>query len=176
MQIQVKIFEDAKVASSNCRVCRRKLSNPTSVMLGIGPVCRGKVKGENMPMTRDLEDVVLLDTPITEGIIFGREGGKRVTNIPRVAELHSPDGFEWGYGGSGPADFALNILEAVLSSIRYNGPRKELQSGDKVFELSERLHQPFKSSFIATADHAKDNFISFDKVVAFIVESCSVYC
>ena len=23
---------------------------------------------------------------------------------------HSPDGFEWGYGGSGPADLALSIL------------------------------------------------------------------
>ena len=25
-------------------------------------------------------------------------------------DYHSPDGFEWGYGGSGPADLALAIL------------------------------------------------------------------
>jgi hypothetical protein len=28
--------------------------------------------------------------------------------------LHSPDGFEWGYGGSGPADLALSILADVI--------------------------------------------------------------
>lgn len=28
---------------------------------------------------------------------------------------HSPDGFEWGYTGSGPADLALAILQDVLA-------------------------------------------------------------
>ncbi|MGD8718380.1 MAG: DUF6166 domain-containing protein [Candidatus Zixiibacteriota bacterium] len=32
-----------------------------------------------------------------------------VTPLPHV-ERHSPDGFCWGYGGSGPADLALSIL------------------------------------------------------------------
>lgn len=27
---------------------------------------------------------------------------------------HSPDGFEWGYGGSGPADLALALVADVL--------------------------------------------------------------
>lgn len=27
---------------------------------------------------------------------------------------HSPDGFEWGYGGSGPADLARSIVGDVL--------------------------------------------------------------
>jgi hypothetical protein len=31
--------------------------------------------------------------------------------------LHSPDGFEWGYGGSGPADLARSILADVLGRI-----------------------------------------------------------
>ena len=31
---------------------------------------------------------------------------KRLLHIER----HSPDGFNWGYGGSGPADTALSIL------------------------------------------------------------------
>src|SRR6266436_5928682 len=31
---------------------------------------------------------------------------RQLRHIP----YHSPDGFEWGYGGSGPADLALNIL------------------------------------------------------------------
>lgn len=34
---------------------------------------------------------------------------KRLMHIVR----HSPDGFEWGYGGSGPSDLALSILTDV---------------------------------------------------------------
>lgn len=45
---------------------------------------------------------------------------------------HSPDGFEWGYHGSGPADLALNILDLIL-------PSKE----------ANRLHQLFKGQFVA---------------------------
>jgi len=47
-------------------------------------------------------------------------GGVRVTTYPGGQELtpsrsldverHSPAGFEWGYGGSGPAQLALAIL------------------------------------------------------------------
>jgi hypothetical protein len=36
------------------------------------------------------------------------------TNGPHRITRHSPDGFEWGYGGSGPADFALNILSVFI--------------------------------------------------------------
>ena len=32
----------------------------------------------------------------------------------RHVVLHSPTGFGWGYGGSGPADLALSILCAEL--------------------------------------------------------------
>lgn len=46
---------------------------------------------------------------------------------------HSPDGFNWGYGGSGPAQLALALLYDV--------------TGDK--ELSVRLHQFFKSDVVA---------------------------
>jgi len=49
---------------------------------------------------------------------------------------HSPDGFEWGYGGSGPSQLALAILLDVIG----NG--------------SEALkhYQQFKWDFIARAD------------------------
>ena len=45
---------------------------------------------------------------------------------------HSPDGFEWGYGGSGPAQLALAILADHLSSE---------PDGDK---LASMYHQEFK--------------------------------
>ena len=55
--------------------------------------------------------------------------GKKLKHI----ECHSPDGFEWGYGGSGPADLALSILADF--------------TGSK--ELAYKYHQAFKWEFIA---------------------------
>lgn len=49
---------------------------------------------------------------------------------------HSPDGFEWGYGGSGPSQLAL----AILFDITKDRP------------LSVRFHQRFKWDFIASVD------------------------
>jgi hypothetical protein len=34
--------------------------------------------------------------------------------LPRPIVRHSPTGFEWGYGGSGPSDLAANCLAVVL--------------------------------------------------------------
>ena len=48
---------------------------------------------------------------------------------------HSPDGFQWGYQGSGCAQLALAVLLDL--------------TGDA--ELSLRLHQEFKRHFIATS-------------------------
>lgn len=47
---------------------------------------------------------------------------------------HSPDGFNWGYGGSGPAQLALALLADALDS-----------DDEAVI-----LHQRFKWKFIAT--------------------------
>lgn len=52
--------------------------------------------------------------------------------LPHVV-LHSPTGYDWGYGGSGPADLALSILAHYL--------------GDR--HLAERLHQEFKWDVVA---------------------------
>ena len=62
---------------------------------------------------------------------------------------HLPDGFEWGYAGSGPADLALAILadyfneppELVLAALRSMWtPRSKAAA----------LHQSFKEGFVAT--------------------------
>ena len=46
---------------------------------------------------------------------------------------HSPTGFEWGYGGSGPAQLALALLADLL------------QNDDEAVNL----HQDFKFSIVA---------------------------
>lgn len=52
---------------------------------------------------------------------------------------HSPTGFEFGYGGSGPAQLALAILLDILNTEPEN-------------ELAIHLHQRFKVKFIAPQD------------------------
>jgi hypothetical protein len=68
----------------------------------------------------------------TEDIICSRDVNGIRTNVPRRIIKHSPDGFEFGYCGSGPADFALNILSVFIGQ-----------------ELAERYYQEFKFEFVA---------------------------
>jgi hypothetical protein len=49
---------------------------------------------------------------------------------------HSPDGFEWGYEGSGPAQLALAILAHVI----------------QLDTLAVRMHQEFKREFVGHFD------------------------
>lgn len=69
------------------------------------------------------------------GIVEVIEGGvSRSLPLRLDLENHSPTGFEWSYGGSGPAQLALAILADA--------------TGDD--ELAVRLHQPFKWRHVAT--------------------------
>lgn len=57
------------------------------------------------------------------------------TNLDPRFEIrsHSPTGFEWGYGGSGPAQLALAILVDHLSNI----------------DIAQNLYQAFKFKVIS---------------------------
>ena len=67
-------------------------------------------------------------------VICRRVDGKAVVEgITQAWVWHSPTGFEWGYGGSGPADLALNILLAIT----------------KDREFAKQHHQSFKWRFVA---------------------------
>lgn len=63
--------------------------------------------------------------------------GDRSEPLPHAIRRHSPDGFEWGYVGSGPSDLALNILLLVL-------PREE----------AERFYFAFRNEKIAHLNRA----------------------
>lgn len=64
-------------------------------------------------------------------------------SIPQSVVHHSPAGFEWGYGGSGPADLALNILAAI-----FPGDEVKCFRG-RCSETAWSLHQEFKWKFVA---------------------------
>lgn len=69
-----------------------------------------------------------------EDIVLRRNSDDSLTaNVPHKWKAHSPEGFEWGYGGSGPADLALNIL------LKFGLSRERAWS----------LHQDFKWHFVA---------------------------
>jgi hypothetical protein len=71
----------------------------------------------------------------TEGTLIERD----LQHYP----LHSPSGFGWGYGGSGPADLALAILIDYLGE---KPTKSDLINGRS---LAWSLHQQFKHDFVA---------------------------
>lgn len=65
-------------------------------------------------------------------VFVHRKGGSAILNPRLDLRNHSPDGFNWGYGGSGPAQLALALLADVASD-----------------EMALRYYQRFKSAFVA---------------------------
>ncbi len=91
-----------------------------------------------------------------------------VTNVPWNLVWHSPNGMNYGYRGSGPADFALNIVEAILRSKDWEDEGKVSMPGKgEAYKLAVELHQPFKQTFIEKANPLAGHFIPFDDAVFF---------
>lgn len=74
------------------------------------------------------------------------ELGNAVCNVPRPIIHHSPDGFEWGYHGSGPADLALCLAHAYIRTPSKNALK--LFKG-RCAELTWACHQDLKRYFVA---------------------------
>ncbi|MDP9484728.1 MAG: hypothetical protein M3Q49_02860 [Actinomycetota bacterium] len=103
-----------------------------------------------LPWDPETGDVVLRRVPDFEGGLNTADElmQKVQTNVPWSVIRHSPSGFEWGYGGSGPADFALNILN------RFETPGTDGEEPEACFDgVASRtamvLHQEFKEDFLA---------------------------
>lgn len=117
--------------SNKCKRCRRILKDPVSIDAGLGPVCRSKVA-----FVATVQRVPPLEPFATVGLVCQRAAdGTALVNLKQTIVRHSPTGFEWGYGGSGPADLALNVLAAVI--------------GQRLAEAGG-LYQNFKRDLIET--------------------------
>jgi hypothetical protein len=78
-----------------------------------------------------------------------RIDGRRLSPVPsQQVWNHSPDGFNWGYAGSGPAQLALAILLAA--------------GLDE--ERAVRLHQWFKADYIQHLPQAEFFTLDVDVV------------
>ncbi|MPZ50989.1 MAG: hypothetical protein GEU75_17095 [Dehalococcoidia bacterium] len=65
-----------------------------------------------------------------------------------IVTYHSPDGIEWGYPGSGPADLALSILTDYFEET----PEQVLRALKSLWAPRSKaaaLHQRFKAEFLA---------------------------
>jgi len=75
-------------------------------------------------------------TPRGARVEWSTDGLKWTPLDPRHNLMnHSPDGFEWGYGGSGPAQLALALVSRVAA-----------------LDLALRLYQDFKWAVVARLD------------------------
>lgn len=139
-----------------CQICGRRLSNPVSIRMGMGPSClarqRMKIrkiskqevaegndvlppKFHGFVMPEDLEKINLAKTYTAirredeNTITVSDEKGTRPL---KHIVYHSSTGMEWGYGGSGPSDLARSIL-ADFAGIK----------------VADMFYQEFKWDFIA---------------------------
>lgn len=137
-----------------CGRCNRILKTVECVQMGFGRVCYRKAFGASFPhkerVPRSSQSIVHpriakrakhekgeAQPLFAMDIVCRRTStGEASANVPRRVVHHSPDGYEWGYGGSGPADLALNILSLFVGANR-----------------AWPLHQEFKSDFIANMPH-----------------------
>lgn len=140
------------MASTTCLKCNKPLTDPVSVERGYGPECWGKslTDGGQGELITDQ----YIDIPFDEksGDIICRRAGEweKHFNIPQAHIKHSPTGMEWGYSGSGPADFALNILCNFTSR-----------------ENAGSCYQEFKSLFVAALPQ-EGGIIKGRKIRAFL--------
>src|SRR5918995_2636200 len=81
---------------------------------------------------------------LIEGVSCWRApDGTARSSIPQRHVHYAPKGFDWGFGGSGPADFALNVLAAFLP-LAAEDTGVALRDGTCVSEAAWALHQAFK--------------------------------
>lgn len=91
--------------------------------------------------------------PDPADIVLKRINNSEVeTNVRHAKVYHSPDGFNWGYAGSGPAELALNILIMFTDEA-----------------TAFRLHQTFKEEYLIDFPE-EGGTIEADEIRAWIEE------
>lgn len=120
-----------------CSRCNRILKVEPWRSKGIGAICYKKIQIEEARRNNGDSDQIETykggDIWI-ERITSGDAAGGVRTNVPRIEYKHSPTGFNFGYAGSGPADFALNVMLMFCKSR----------------EDAHRIYQQFKFQFVAS--------------------------
>lgn len=115
-----------------------------------------------------ITDVTLTRPEVREAIVIRRgPQGAVETNVPHAVVHHSPTGYEYGYGGSGPADLALNIAEIAVTYIVPGADHKAVETWDGAGCSYEAwiIHQDLKWRMIAPLDQSGSYRIPWGEVV-----------
>lgn len=146
-----------------CLECKRPLTDPVSIERRMGPVCYGKVSAEEEKGEGSRDRIAKLPrNPETKDVVCSRSINDEFDvkfNIPHSLIIHSPTGMEFGYSGSGPADYAANILYWFTK--------------DETFARAH--HQEFKFSFVSGLPR-EGGTISGDEIEAWIAERRNDLC
>lgn len=155
---------------TTCERCKRPLTDPVSVEAGRGPICRahGYVESD-IAKRAEFADQLDDSIPFRKALVMKREKvGGVITNVPHLVVHHSTTGYEFGYGGSGPADLALNVCQLYLNIIGYEGRKSKCYDGF-CWTLAWMLHQDFKDAFIANVSRS-GAVVPFGKMEAWFNE------
>jgi hypothetical protein len=155
----------------NCAMCGRALKDPASIEKGIGPICAANARAEMEG--RESDHMEFSDHPLSKGVLLERTDRGVRTNVPWLIVDHSPDGYEWGYGGSGPADLALNIVEAYLRRLGLVGKSMGYRRPKWSIARAFILHQKFKREFIASMPK-EGGFIPAHEIEVWIISNLAM--
>lgn len=163
------------MVNTTCLRCHRHLKDPISQGRSYGPKCWRIVKAQEAKDRENSNVVEIINKPMREfGLICERREGGVAVNVPWLHKHHSPTGLEWGYGGSGPADLALNVLEHMVfllgDELHYGADKVKLSDGTYVEEPAWRLHGDFKRLFIS-AIPSEGGTIPFAKMKEWILHA-----
>lgn len=124
-----------------CGACQRPADEHTDADYTARPACASAqvLERDDRRLEHPLHDVIIERTPSGQIDTAGEPITDVTVNVAHRYVVHSPTGFEFGYGGSGPADLALNILGAFVPAVE-----------------AWRLHQGFKRHFLVSLD--RDRF------------------
>lgn len=156
---------DKTMGKAHCNICGRPITSKESVEADAGPVCRERKVG-NRHRHGGAFALAVLNRPTTMPVMLYRSGELAETNLPRSVAHHSPDGFEWGYAGSGPADLALNILNAYIPP-GFDGHAPVPCWHGYCSQTAWQLHQPFKDRFLVSLPRS-GRTIASDEILAWL--------
>ncbi|MBA3712356.1 MAG: hypothetical protein H0W76_07880 [Pyrinomonadaceae bacterium] len=117
------------------------------------PTTEAEDTGDRYDLPFDSESIdIVCRREIIEGNASGENRLGEVRrlhfNIRPTVIHHSPSGWEWGYAGSGPSDFALNVLQLFVPGDDKGLPSVKCWRGT-CSRFAWLHHIAFKNEFIA---------------------------
>lgn len=117
------------------------------------------------------ERIVLERVGSSTGLTAEREIKTTYTNVPHLVAHHSPDGYEWAYQGSGPADLALNICELAVRDLGLGDEDDRIECFEgSCYREAWQLHQGLKRELVARVPR-EGGEIPWGRVTSYVLET-----